>query len=51
MPELYSEYDGLAEKWATPLHTTSGLTKDSPAYLQYIMSKKLIKVVTNTNNI
>jgi len=26
MPELYSEYDGLAEKWATPLHTTSGLT-------------------------
>ncbi len=27
MPELYSEYDGLAEKWATPLHTTSGLTE------------------------
>jgi hypothetical protein len=26
MPELYSEYDGLAEKQATPLHTTSGLT-------------------------
>jgi len=25
MPELYSEYDGLAEKWATPLHATSGL--------------------------
>ena len=27
MSELYSEYDGLAEKWATPLHTTSGLTE------------------------
>jgi hypothetical protein len=26
MPELYSEYDGLAEKWATPLHATSELT-------------------------
>jgi len=25
MPELYSEYDGLAEKWATPLHTTTRL--------------------------
>ena len=24
MQELYSEYDGLAEKWAMPLHTTSG---------------------------
>jgi len=24
--ELYSEYDGLTEKWAMPLHTTSGLT-------------------------
>jgi len=28
MSELYSEYDGLAEKWATPLRTTSGLTTD-----------------------
>ena len=26
MPELYSEYDSLAEKWATPLHTTTRLS-------------------------
>ena len=31
MPELYSEYAGLPEKWATPLHTMSGLTPRSPA--------------------
>jgi len=26
MPESYSEHDGLAEKWATPLHTTTKLS-------------------------
>ncbi len=31
MPKLYSEYAGLPEKWATPLHTMSGLTPRSPA--------------------
>jgi hypothetical protein len=47
MLELCSEYDGLVEKWATPLHTTvvtrSFIYSAAP---RIWCSKKVLKLIT-----